>query len=409
MYMISQRATLPFTILLSIVLVLVLGFGAFLGGAFLGWPTAGLAQTESAVSNDPAAIESAMLGAGLLDVSYYRAKVTAIDQTENEYGIAQYTITAKIKSGDRVDELIEVYYYPPANPDDEYTFELGESIVVSRAELGPDNVSWTLNDRDRLSWIVIIAILFVILALILAGWKRGISALAGLTFSVMILVQFMIPQIAAGKNAVLIGLSGAIIISVISIYLAHGLYKRTSIAVVSTLVCILITMLAATAVTYLAQMYGTGSEEAYVLQQFSLLGDIDMRGLFLAGIVIGALGVLDDVTTSLTTAIEELKNVNATLGYKELLHSGLKIGREHITSLLNTLIMAYAGAAMPILLLFTIDQRPLWVLLNSQFIAEEIIRAIVGSTALMLAVPITAVLAAYVYKSQSTTSNKTSD
>ena len=125
------------------------------------------------------------------------------------------------------------------------------------------------------------------------------------------------------------------------------------------------------------------------------LSAVNLRGLLLGGIIIGALGVLDDITTAQTAAIDEISKANPRLGFRELYRSGTSIGREHIASLINTLALAYAGASLPILLLFSINEEmPMWTILNSEFMAEEIVRTLVGSSALLLAVPISTYLAA---------------
>src|SRR3989344_12894 len=145
----------------------------------------------------------------------------------------------------------------------------------------------------------------------------------------------------------------------------------------------------------ISKLFGFGSEEAYYLQLFQS-NTIDLRGLLLGGIIIGVLGVLDDVTTAQTAAVFELKKANQAFGFKELYTRAMRIGREHISSLVNTLVLAYAGASFPLLLVFSMNKNiPLWATLNSELVSEEIIRALVGSTALVLAVPIATAIAAW--------------
>jgi len=144
----------------------------------------------------------------------------------------------------------------------------------------------------------------------------------------------------------------------------------------------------------MTRLFGLGSEESLDLQ-YGALKNINLQGLLLAGIIIGALGVLDDITTAQTAAVAELKLANAKLSFDELYRRGMAVGKEHITSLVNTLALAYAGASLPMLLLFTVYQQPLWVTLNSEFVVEEVVRTVVGSLALTVAVPITTFLAAY--------------
>jgi uncharacterized membrane protein len=152
----------------------------------------------------------------------------------------------------------------------------------------------------------------------------------------------------------------------------------------------------------LAHLSGRGSDEALFLQT-GYLETVNLRGLLLGGIVLGALGVLDDITTAQAAAVEEISRADPGLGVRDLYRRGLSVGREHITSLVNTLVLAYAGASLPLFILFTLNtNQPLWVTLNSEFVAEEIARTIIGSLALTLAVPITTALAARLLRSAGT-------
>ena len=145
---------------------------------------------------------------------------------------------------------------------------------------------------------------------------------------------------------------------------------------------------------YLGKLFGMGTEESIFIQS-GVLQEVNLRGLLLGGIIIGALGVLDDITTAQTAAIDELSKANHKLGFAELYKAGTSIGREHIASLINTLALAYVGASLPILLLVSLNEdMPWWVMVNSEFIAEEIVRTLVGSSTLLLAVPISTWLAA---------------
>lgn len=351
------------------------------------WFTPALAQTTTNVTTDEALVQP--------DITFYKAEILNITSDANAALGTERNMDALIVNGDRSGETIHVTYYMPPVSSEEYDYQIGERIVVSRSSAN-DTVVYSVVDRYRLNGVIVIIILFIGLAILLAR-KRGLTSLVGLAFSIFMLIKLLVPSIAEGGNPIVIGLMGALAIGVVSIYISHGFNKSTSIAVGGTVITTVLAMIIATIFVHFSQLFGTGSEEAYILQQFSTMGNLDLRGILLVGIVIGCIGVLDDITTSLTASIVEIKKANAAYTLKQLFASGLTIGREHIASLVNTLVLAYAGASLPLMLLFTLDPRPWWVLLNSQFIAEEIIRALVGSVALMLAVPITAWLAAYVY------------
>lgn len=231
---------------------------------------------------------------------------------------------------------------------------------------------------------------------VLFSRRRGVTAILGLGITALILARFIVPAIIGGSNPLVVSLVGALAIAFSSIYLAHGFNLRTSIAVGSTLLTLVIAWVMAIVFVSLANLFGLGSEEAFYLQ-LAPVEQLNLRGLLLGGIILGALGVLDDITTAQAAAVDELRKANPALPVQELYRRGLSVGTEHITSLVNTLFLAYAGASLPLFILFTIyNETPVWVALNSEFVAEEIVRTLVGSVALILAVPITTVAAAII-------------
>jgi uncharacterized membrane protein len=177
-------------------------------------------------------------------------------------------------------------------------------------------------------------------------------------------------------------------------FLAHGFNKQTTLAFGSTLITLIGAAILSVIFVSLTRLTGAGTEEAFYLQ-FGSLEKLNLQGLLLGGIMIGVLGVLDDITTGQTAAVYEIHKADPKLKLADLYKRGINVGKEHIASLVNTLVLAYAGASLPLFLIFNLnDSIPLWVNLNSEFIIEEIIRTLVGSTALVLAVPISTFIAA---------------
>jgi uncharacterized membrane protein len=186
-------------------------------------------------------------------------------------------------------------------------------------------------------------------------------------------------------------------------FIAHGFNQRTKLSVLSTVLSLVLAVSLSYLFISLTQLFGLGQSDAFALQA-GFLGNIDLRGLLLGGLIIALLGILDDVTTTQTAAIEELAKANPNLTKTELFLAGMSVGREHIASLINTLILVYVGASLPLfLLIVAATDQPLWVLLNSEYMAEEIVRALSGSVALILAVPISSVLAAGFYQKSNST------
>jgi uncharacterized membrane protein len=284
-------------------------------------------------------------------------------------------------------------------PTEEYTYsqdqqrlEVGDKVIVT-ATKGPNSVSYYVTDKYRIPSVVGIFVIFFCLAVAFAR-RRGFMSIVGLMASLFLLMWFMVPRILAGDNPLFISLVTAVMIALLSLYLAHGFSARTTIAVISTLTTLSISVVLALFFVQLGKLSGLGTEEATYLQ-FGATDQLNLQGLLLGGIIISVLGVLDDVTTAQVAAVGEIRAANPTLPFTDLYRRGLVVGREHVVSLVNTLALAYAGASLPLFLVFAVNKtHPFWLLFNSEFIVEEIIRTLVGSSSLILAVPISTFLAA---------------
>ena len=273
-------------------------------------------------------------------------------------------------------------------------FSTGDAVVLAyNGGDASDPSSFQLVDFQRGTPLVLLAALFAVAVLVLGRWQ-GLAALVALVLSFVVIVLFVLPAILAGENPLVVAIAGAGAIMFVALYMTHGLSARTSVAVLGTLVSLaLIGVLSA---IFSATASLTGLDDATSTLIGSLGHGIDARGLLLAGVVIGALGVLDDVTITQTSAVWELRRANPSLGWRELYRSGLRIGRDHVGSAVNTLVMAYAGAALPVLLYSSISGVGLGALLGSEDIASEIIRTLAGSVGIVAAVPVTTVLAALI-------------
>jgi uncharacterized membrane protein len=273
--------------------------------------------------------------------------------------------------------------------------DVGDRIVLGRAtDPGvPDDLRYSFADFQRERPLLLLLALFVAAVLALGRW-HGARALAGLAISLVVLVKFVLPSILDGNNAVFVSLVGSAIVMLVALYLAHGFNDRTTTAVVGTLVSLGLTGALAVLFIALTELTGLADEDARILQLAST--SIDLRGLILGGIIIGTLGVLDDVTVTQVSAVWELHRANPDLGRRGLYSSALRIGRDHIASTVNTLVLAYAGASLPLLVLFVEVRRGLGDVLTGETVATEIVRTLVGSIGLVASVPITTALAAVV-------------
>lgn len=319
-------------------------------------------------------------------VQYLRAEVQEITTSADE----TMSVFLQLENGKQV-----ALPYSPQSTQEPLLTE-GEGVVLQALHRADGSTEYILLERYRLPWLAALSALFVLFAVGIGG-KTGARSVAGLALSIAILGVIVVPAILAGYSPLAVSLAGAFLIASTSIYLSHGIRRRTTLALIS----ILVTLAAATGLAVLSvlwtKLFGIGSEEAMFLQS-GPLDTVQLRGLLLGGIIIGTLGVLDDIATAQTAAVEELARANSRMGFRGLFRAGFSVGKEHIASLMNTLALAYVGTSLPLLLLFTVDtDTPLWVILNSQFLAEEIVRTLIGSTALVLAVPVSTYLAAQAF------------
>ncbi|MBT2509740.1 YibE/F family protein [Streptomyces sp. ISL-98] len=284
-------------------------------------------------------------------------------------------------------------------PDAPRQLREGQGVVVAYAPDAPRDLQYSVTDVDRGLPMSLLAGIFA-LAVIVVGRMKGVMALIALAVSFAVLTLFILPAILQGSNPLIVAVVGASAIMLIALYACHGLTARTSVAVVGTLVSLLLIGLLGSLFIDWASLTGNTDDNTGLIH--GLYPDIDMSGLLLAGIIIGSLGVLDDVTVTQTSAVWELRQADPTMGPRALYRAGIRIGRDHIASVVNTLVLAYAGAALPLLLLFSIAESSVGTVANSELVAEEIVRTLVGSIGLVASVPVTTALAALVVSADRT-------
>ncbi|MBB6415911.1 YibE/F family protein [Streptomyces sp. AK010] len=278
-------------------------------------------------------------------------------------------------------------------PDQSRQLQEGQEVVVAYEPSAPKDLQYSVTDINRRLPMGLLAGIFAI-AVVVVGRLRGVMALVALAISFMVLNFFILPAILQGSNPLVVAVVGASAIMLIALYLCHGLSARTSVAVLGTLISLLLIGILGSVFIDWAALTGNTDDNTGLIH--GLYPTIDMSGLLLAGVIIGSLGVLDDVTVTQTSAVWELHEANPSMGWRGLYRAGIRIGRDHIASVVNTLVLAYAGAALPLLLLFSIAQSSVGTVANSELVAEEIVRTLVGSIGLVASVPVTTALAALV-------------
>ncbi|MFD4546375.1 YibE/F family protein [Streptomyces sp. NPDC058466] len=278
-------------------------------------------------------------------------------------------------------------------PDQSRQLHQGEKVVVAYEPSAPKDLQYSVTDVNRKVPLALLAAIFA-LAVVVVGRMRGVMALIALAISFLILNFFILPAVLQGSNPLIVAIVGSSAIMLIALYMCHGLSARTSVAVIGTLLSLILIGVLGSLFIDWASLTGNTDDNTGLIH--GLYPSIDMSGLLLAGIIIGSLGVLDDVTVTQTSAVWELHEANPTMGWRGLYRAGIRIGRDHIASVVNTLVLAYAGAALPLLLLFSIAQSSVGTVANSELVAEEIVRTLVGSIGLVASVPVTTALAALV-------------
>ncbi|MFD6284940.1 YibE/F family protein [Streptomyces anthocyanicus] len=278
-------------------------------------------------------------------------------------------------------------------PDSSRQLEQGQEVIVAYAPDAPKELQYSVTDVNRKFPMALLAGIFA-LAVVVVGRMRGVMALIALAVSFLILTFFILPAILQGSNPLVVAVVGSSAIMLIALYMCHGLSARTSVAVLGTLLSLVLIGLLGSLFIDWAALTGNTDDNTGLIH--GLYPSIDMSGLLLAGVIIGSLGVLDDVTVTQTSAVWELHEANPTMGWRGLYRAGIRIGRDHIASVVNTLVLAYAGAALPLLLLFSIAQSSVGTVANSELVAAEIVRTLVGSIGLVASVPVTTALAALV-------------
>lgn len=270
-------------------------------------------------------------------------------------------------------------------------YQVGDKVLIDRSKDLEGNDVFNISDYIRRLPLLWLFLIFVVLVVVVGHW-RGLSSLFGLGVSFLVIFVFILPNIYAGREPVFIAITGSLFILPLTFYLSHGFNKKTTVALIGTFIALIITGILAKIFVEATGLTGYASEEAGFLQ-VAKKGAMDIKGLLLAGIIIGTLGVLDDITVSQAAVVEQLKKANPKIRPRQLFWQAMSVGQDHIASMVNTLVLVYTGAALPLLLLFVDNPMPFSQVINYEIIAEEIVRTLVGSIGLISAVPLTTFLA----------------
>jgi len=272
----------------------------------------------------------------------------------------------------------------------------GDKIFVNRLELIDGAEYFTFKDYERRTQLVVVTALLFLLVVIFAGWQ-GARALLSLSLSILAIIFILVPLLLKGYSPALVSLFIAAVILSTTLFLTHGLRPHVFIAFFGTMAAVVVSCLLAWWSVAWMRLTGFG-QDASVYLNLATGGALDMTGLLLGSIIIGLLGVLDDVSITQASVVQELRAANKKLGFGQLYQRAIRVGRDHVGSLVNTLALAYVGASLPIVLYFARAGSDIFITLNQEMIAAEIVRIVIGSIGLILAVPFTTMLAAWYFK-----------
>ncbi len=353
------------------------------------WPT-GVGQQTAIENADAIGLASERLSATVEEVNDRECVTSTPEDPQN-----CRSLTLIVHEGPEAGSLIALaeinLTYDRSVPD----LSVGDEVIVGYED---STNFYFYADRDRRGSLTLLALLFGVVVVAL-GRLRGMLALVAMATTLVVLVGFVAPSALDGNDPLLVSVVAAAAIAFVSLYLTHGFSPTTTVALAGTLLALVLTLALSWSFFEFAEFTGLATEEAIVLPFVS--ENIDLRALLLGGAIIGTLGALDDVTVTQVSTVAELRYRSPQLSTPELVASGIRVGRDHIASTVNTLLLAYAGASMPLLLLFAVSNQSLPMVANSELIAVEIVRTLCGSIGLVAAVPITTALAAAILRPES--------
>lgn len=278
-------------------------------------------------------------------------------------------------------------------------YKAGDAIYVDSITNGNGEANYFVTDYIRTNWLYVLAIIFILVTVIFGG-RKGLKSLLGLILSFIVIVALIIPQLLNGANPLMVAIIGSLSVMVIIIYVTDGFNKKSHLAILTVFLSLILTLILAYLFTWLTRLSGFSTEEATLLIGTSA-GNINFQGLLLAGILIGAVGVLDDIILGQIEAVAQIKSANNKLSDNQVFKMAIKVGQTHLGAIVNTLFLTYVGVSLPLLMLFYLNPAgsvDFFQVINNDAIATEIVRALVGSIGLMLSMPMATYLASKLLK-----------
>jgi uncharacterized membrane protein len=327
-------------------------------------------------------------------IEIHKGKITKVNTLECEEMSSEYicyTYSVYVKDLEKTVETMTSVLEKADKP-----FKIGDSVYLTTMEDLDGQMIWSITGYARGTSILVISIVFIILTLVIGG-KKSLGSIISLIASFFIIYSFIIPQIISSGNIFIIGYVGVLLILMIGMYLSHGFNKSTTIALISTVIGVVMVSLIGWILIEVVSINGMGDETAFLLSS-QTNGSINIKTLFFMSIIIGAVGVLDDVTIGQVSSMYEIFKTDKGLSTKELYVKTMNVGREHVASMINTLFIVYAGSSLPFVSLMYLSNRNMETLISIDLISEEIVRTLAISICLVLLIPISTYISSVLIK-----------
>lgn len=314
-----------------------------------------------------------------------KGKIVELITMDNEEQLKVKILTGKYKNKYCI--IDNVYYQSDYN---KVPLKNGNKIVL-KVDDSKELPEITLTDYRRDKYVFCLTLFFFVLLLFI-GKKKGIKSAVSLIITIVVIIYFMIPLILKGHNPILAAIIACIIITIITLFIVTGISSKSIATILGTSFGVIAAGLLAYITGKLAHFSGLSSHEATSLMFLEQEMPFDFAGILFAGIIIGTLGAVMDVSMSIASSMHEIKENNPEISKLHLIKSGLNIGKDVMGTMTNTLILAYTGTSIPLLMIFIAQHMPLIIILNTELISTEITRALAGSIGIILSIPATSVI-----------------
>lgn len=329
-----------------------------------------------------------------------KAKVIELIAAEGENteisGSYNQVVKVEILKGDYKGTILEAENFVNSySPTYDMTLKVGDKVLLFLETNEDGEVTYAyVTGIVRDSYLIVLLLIFIVAVLIIGKWK-GLKSIISLAITCFLIIGVLLPLILNGHNPILVSSLTCITIIISTLLIVSGFNRKTFAAIIGTLSGVLIAGILALTIGSAARITGFGNDETQMLMQISLDVKLNFQGLLFAGIIIGSAGAIMDVGMSISSAVQELKETNPELKPYALMKSGMNIGRDIMGTMSNTLILAYTGGALQLMLLLLVVDVPMVKIFNMDYLSAEIVRALAGSIGLVFTIPLTAFIAAY--------------